>query len=124
MNDSFDVTLIATSNFGCTDTVRMVIRIKEELIYFIANSFTPNGDEVNQTFQPVFVSGFDPFDYTMNIYNRWGEVVFETHDVDRGWDGTYGGEIVPDGSYLWKIILKLADVDDRQIITGHVNIFK
>jgi len=121
---NFLVELIAFSPFGCSDTVRMVIKIREELIYFIANSFTPNGDEINQTFQPVFVSGFDPFDYVMTIYNRWGEVIFETHDVDRGWDGTYGGEIVPDGSYLWKIVLKLSDVDDRQMITGHVNIFK
>ncbi|MDX2359573.1 MAG: gliding motility-associated C-terminal domain-containing protein [Crocinitomicaceae bacterium] len=118
------VQLIAYSPFGCMDTATVVISIKEELIYFIPNSFTPNGDEFNQTFQPVFVSGFDPFNFSMIIYNRWGETIFETMDAERGWDGTFNGKLVPDGIYTWKIILKRDDLDDREMFTGHVSIIR
>ena len=55
----------------------------------------------NQLFKPVFTSGYDPFDYTMLVYNRWGEVLFESHNAEFGWDGTYG----TDG--LVKITMKI-----------------
>lgn len=118
------VELIAVSPFGCTDTVTMVIKVKEELIYYIPNSFTPDGDEYNQTFQPVFTSGFDPYDFEMLIYNRWGEVIFETHDATVGWDGTFNGKYVPAGTYVYTIRFKVEDVDDRHELTGHVSILK
>ena len=121
---AYIIELIAYSPMGCTDTVQMGISIKEELIYYIPNSFTPDGDEYNQTFQPVFTSGFDPYDFSMTIYNRWGELIFETHDATIGWDGTYKGELVPAGAYVWTITIKIADVDDREVMTGHVNILR
>jgi gliding motility-associated-like protein len=122
------ITLIAYSPLGCTDTAYATIQIQEELIFYVPNTFTPDNDNYNQTFQPVFTSGFDPYDYTLLIFNRWGEIVFESHDATVGWDGSYGSngeiEMVQDGTYTWKIEFKTNKNDERKMVIGHVNILK
>jgi len=62
----------------------------------------------------------------MVIYNRWGEIMFETFNVDVGWDGSYGMEGLdcPVGTYTYKILLKIIERDERIILTGHVNLIK
>lgn len=120
----YSVQLVAISPLGCADTTWAPISIDEELLYFIPNTFTPDGDAYNQTFQPVFTTGFDPYDFNMKIFNRWGEVVFETNDATVGWDGTYGGKLVKEGIYTWIIEFKTAFSDERKSINGHVNMMK
>ncbi|PHR42956.1 MAG: hypothetical protein COA32_16850 [Fluviicola sp.] len=127
VEDTFVVQLIATSANGCKDTAYAVVRIFEELIFYVPNTFTPDNDDFNEVFKPIFTSGFDPFDYTLLIFNRWGEVVFESNNADVGWDGTYGAEsdrIVRDGTYVWKIIFKTKKNDERMVEVGHVNVLK
>jgi len=121
---SYTVTLIAYSTLGCVDTTTAIIQMKEDLIFYIPNTFTPDGDMYNQTFQPIFTSGFDPYDFDMFIYNRWGEVLFESHNAEIGWDGTYGGELVQEGVYSWKIEFKTSSSDERRMVVGHLNILK
>lgn len=123
---TYPVSLTVTSSAGCTDTITGSFSIAEELIYYVPNAFTPDGDEFNQTFKPIFYSGFDPFDYNFIIFNRWGEIVFETNDPDIGWDGTYGNstQLVQDGIYVWRIEFKLLENDERRVINGHVNILR
>ena len=119
------VTLIAYSNAGCSDTAYGYIRVEEEIIYYVPNTFTPDDDSYNQFFQPVFTSGYDPFDYTLLIFDRWGEIIFESHDVDKGWDGTYSGNYkVQDGTYTWKIEFKTSINDKRITEIGHVNVLR
>ena len=118
------VTLVVTSTMGCVDSTTIAITVQEELIYYIPNTFTPDGDEYNNTFHPVFTSGYDPFDYNMLIFNRWGEIVFESNDTRFGWDGTYNGKMVQDGTYTWKIEFKQTLNDKRIMITGHVSIIR
>ncbi len=119
------VTLIAYSNAGCSDTAYGYIRVEEEIIYYVPNTFTPDNDSYNQFFQPVFTSGYDPFDYTLLIFDRWGEIIFESHDVTKGWDGTYSGNYkVQDGTYTWKIEFKTSMNDERIMDVGHVNIIR
>jgi gliding motility-associated-like protein len=62
----------------------------------------------------------------MIIYNRWGEIVFETHDAERGWDGSYGmeGNDVQDGTYTYKIIYKNPKKDERKVVVGHVTLIR
>jgi len=97
-------------------------------IVYISNTFTPDNDNFNQTFKPIFTSGFDPFDYTLLIFNRWGEIIFESHDATVGWDGSYGnsGEVgvVQDGVYTWKIEFKATSNDERRMVIGHVNVLR
>jgi gliding motility-associated-like protein len=92
----------------------------------VPNAFTPDGDAFNQTFIPVFSSGCAPYDknYHLMIFNRWGELLFESYDYQVGWDGTYGGQLVQDGVYVWKIIVKRTGVDKRETLVGHVTLIR
>lgn len=116
---SYTITLI-TYNGVCSDTAHATVLIKDVLIYYIPNTFTPDADEFNQTFQPVFTNGYDPYDFNMKIFNRWGELIFESNDASIGWDGTYQGKLVPDGTYTWAIEFKTTMSDERVSISGHV----
>ncbi len=122
----YTVQLNAYNAHGCNDSIIKMIRIYEEDIYYVPNTFTPDGDEFNETFQPVFTSGFDPFDFTLLIFNRWGELIFESHDASKGWSGTYGvdGKKCEDGTYTWKIEFKTTADDERKIVVGHVNLIR
>jgi gliding motility-associated-like protein len=95
-----------------------------ETLIFIPNSFTPDGDEYNNTFQPIFTSGFDPYDFNMVIFNRWGEIIFETNDAKVGWDGTYQGKVVKEGTYIWEIVFGDEIDDSRYVKHGNVTLFK
>jgi len=121
---NFTVQLVAYNSIGCTDTATLAIIVTEELIYYIPNTFTPDGDAYNNTFHPVFTSGYDPYDYHMMIFNRWGQLIFESYDSEFGWDGTYGGKLMQDGTYTWKIDFKQTKNDKRIMKTGHVNIIR
>jgi gliding motility-associated-like protein len=123
---NYQITLIAYSIEGCSDTAKVNIEIQDALIYYIPNTFTPDQDEYNPIFKPIFTSGFDPNDYKMLIYNRWGEVIFESQDVNIGWDGTYNGThgIVEDDTYTWKIEFKTISSDERKLLVGSVNLLR
>lgn len=118
------VELTAISEHGCIDTTAHLVIMNEVLIYYVPNAFTPDDDEFNQTFKPVFTSGFDPFDFNMTIFNRWGEIVFETKNHEVGWDGTYNGVIAMDGVYTWRIEVKTKPTDERMIVTGHTSLLR
>lgn len=106
----------------CEDIKYFTVQVNscDELVYYVPNSFTPDGDNYNNTFQPVFTDGFDPFDFHLTIFNRWGEIVFESYDASKGWDGYYGGLRCQDGVYTWKIEFGRPGIDDREVIVGHL----
>ena len=122
----YTVMLVATSSVGCVDTTYGTVQVEEELIYYVPNTFTPDDDSYNPTFKPVFTSGFDPLDYELLIFDRWGEIIFESHNAEFGWDGSYAvsGKIAQDGTYTWKIIFKTTATDERKMIVGHVNLIR
>jgi len=118
------VTLFAYSEFGCMDTATQIVYVNDELIFYVPNAFTPDGDQFNNIFLPIFYSGFDPYNYTLYIFNRWGEVLFESHDTSVGWNGTYGGNIMQDGVYIWKIEVKESDSARSEIHLGTVTLLR
>jgi gliding motility-associated-like protein len=120
------VTLTAYAPSGCLDQSQIFINYNEGEIFYVPNTFTPDGDNFNQTFKPIFTSGFDPYNFEMFIYNRWGELIFETHDATRGWDGSYGmdGRDVQQGIYTYKIMYKNPKLDERKMIVGHVTLMR
>jgi gliding motility-associated-like protein len=119
---SYSIKLIAYNDEGCRDSIIKLVRVEDELIHYIPNAFTPDGDEFNQVFKPVFTSGFDPQNYTFVIYNRWGELIFESHDAAIGWDGTYQGQMVPEGTYTWNIRVKQFYSDAFESFSGHLTL--
>lgn len=121
---TFDVWLIATSQYGCIDSTNMPINVFQEVIYFVPNAFTPNNDGYNNVFKPILASGFDPDDYRLLIFNRWGEIMFESNNHEIGWDGTYNGAVVPEGAYVYKIEFGLELDDRRKVISGHFSLLK
>jgi len=124
---NFDVELLATSDLGCKDTFNLDLPFFEELVYFIPNTFTPDGNKFNETFKPIFTSGFDPLDYKLEIFNRWGELIFVSNDANYGWDGTYGAskiKFAPEGAYVWKISFKKLRDDENVEVFGSVSLLK
>jgi gliding motility-associated-like protein len=118
------VTLTGNNLLGCSGEIVKPILIQEELIFYIPNTFTPDGDEFNQVFKPVFTSGFDVYDYTIIIFNRWGQQIFVSSDIEIGWDGSYNGKSSQDGMYTWKVEFKELSSDTRQSCVGHVNLIR
>ncbi|GAB5419235.1 MAG: hypothetical protein Crog3KO_31810 [Crocinitomicaceae bacterium] len=120
------VWLTAYSPLGCPDSTYRAITINEELIFYVPNTVTPDNDDFNQNWHVVFSSGYDPFDFNLYLFNRWGELIWESHDASVGWDATYGvdGRPVQDGTYTWKIDFKTTLNDERIQVVGHVNVLR
>jgi gliding motility-associated-like protein len=123
--ESYMVCLTALDNLGCKDSICKPVNIVDMLTYYIPNTFTPDGNEFNQSFKPVFTTGFDPFDFNLKIFNRWGEVIWETNNALFGWDGTGpNGKIVEIGTYVWRVEFRLKNNDARMIDNGSVNVLR
>jgi len=102
-NDSgaFAVELKIENSNGCRDSITKSIYVNADLFVHIPNAFSPDGNGVNDYFG---IGGLTQgvVDLTLTVYNRWGEKIFETNDVNDKWDGTYKGTAVPQGVYLYK----------------------
>lgn len=120
---TYEVMLVTTSNLGCTDTVTVDVQVYPEVILYAPNSFTPDGDEHNQDWR-VYIEGIDVYDFELTIYNRWGEIVWETRDPEQAWDATYNGKPVSDGTYTWFIRTRDLLDDEKYEFQGHVNVFR
>jgi len=113
---------IVTNEWGCKDTAYNKLYI-EPFTLFIPNTFTPDGDEFNNTFSAI--SDFYIYEWHMKIYNRWGQVLFETYDISEGWDGTYKGNLVQDGTYGYTIEYRTCEpLNPDHFITGHINMLR
>lgn len=100
---TYQVCLTAANAYGCINTVCEDIFIKSVDIIYIPNAFTPDGDGINDTFKPSVI-GIKEGSYTMQIFNRWGDMIFQTNNPDESWNGMiYGTEKVQDGLYTVKI---------------------
>ncbi|MBL7917822.1 MAG: gliding motility-associated C-terminal domain-containing protein, partial [Bacteroidia bacterium] len=115
------ISLIARSNRGCTDTFKIAapISILDDTFFEMPNAFTPNAagspgavynpnDLSNDIFHPK-IKGVETFQFT--IYSKWGEVMFDTNNVNEGWDGYYKGKLCNQDVYVWKIVAKLVNGD-------------
>jgi gliding motility-associated-like protein len=119
------VTLIASSPSGCIDSLTQFIGYQEPLIYYVPNTFTPDQDQFNQQWKPIFTSGFDPYDYHLSIFNRWGELIWESFNSETGWDGVYGKDFqAQEGIYTWEITFATKTNTEKQQITGTLNLLR
>lgn len=121
---SYSVELTVHSDH-CSHIARKDIVIKEELIFYLPNSFSPNADGTNDKFLPIFASGFNPYDYHFSIFNRSGDLVFESTDISEGWNGKREGvkELSP-GVYVWKLEIAESASAAKRVITGHVSLLR
>jgi gliding motility-associated-like protein len=95
---SFDVCLTAFTAEGCSDKICKTIAAEVLFVADVPSAFSPNGDNNNDI---LYVKGSGVKDLSFRIYNRWGNIVFETNDMSRGWDGTYKGKPQGTETYAW-----------------------
>lgn len=100
--------LTVTNIFGCEATTRVGIRIAPSFTFYIPNAFTPNGDGHNETFRP-YGEGVDWDSFHMSIYNRWGEEIYTTNNIEKPWDGTFKGRPVEQYVYVYSISIRALD---------------
>ncbi len=113
---------IVTNEWGCKDTAVSQLYI-EPFSLFIPNTFTPDGDEFNNLFAVAHY--LEIHEWEMRIFNRWGQVLFESYDPSVGWDGTFNGVMVQDGTYGYAIRYKTCEpLNPDHFITGHVNVLR
>jgi gliding motility-associated-like protein len=97
---TFLCTLTVQNNEGCMDSISMELLIGDKATLFTSNVFTPNGDSTNDRF---FAVGTSIREFNMYIYNRWGELLFQSNDIKQGWNGEANGIPCPDGVYIYLI---------------------
>lgn len=116
----YNITYYLVSDDGCRDTVHYNFFVKDFMTIYVPNTFTPNGDVVNDVFM---AKGTLVRKFQMYIFDRWGQMVFKSEDIDKGWDGTYKGGMAPIDVYVYKIYA--TDYYNReQTFVGHVNLIR
>ncbi len=117
---SYEITLIATNQEGCSDSISKWIEIAPERYIYLPNSFTPDGDGLNEYFYGRFIGLMSARFY---IFNRWGEEIFFSDQLNFVWDATYDGIPVQDGTYTWYLIYEI-EKGIYEDLSGHVNVIR
>ena len=117
----YPMTLIVMNEFGCYDSITKYIERRIDPIIYIPNTFTPDGDAHNNRWQ-YSLTGLDLISFYMTVYNRWGEIVWETTDQKAAWDGFYKGKMVQAGTYSWVLNAKDNLEDKRLQLVGSLNV--
>ena len=100
----YEVTQVVTSDFGCIDSITLIVAVETDFYLYIPTAFSPNNDGVNDCFKIKGV-GFEAIDF--QVYDRWGNVIYTTTDENDCWDGTFNGRALPTGAYSWKLLIRL-----------------
>ncbi len=117
---TYFISLYAENEIGCRDSITKSIRILPEFYIYVPNTITPNDDGSNDYFS---ASTINVVSLEVRIFNRWGEELFYSDDKRFQWDGTYNGQPVPDGVYVYKLHYLSINGDD-ELIYGHVNVLR
>lgn len=122
----YPITLTAITANGCKDEVTKYITVKNDFGMYFPNTFTPNDDGLNDEFKPVYSPyGLDVSSYNLEIFDRWGELLFSTKDITKGWLGSKNntGDILKQDVYVYKV--RFRDAEKKVYTkTGHVNLLK
>ncbi|MBL7921818.1 MAG: PKD domain-containing protein [Bacteroidia bacterium] len=113
---------VVTNQYGCKDTTSKIIKVKPSWQVYVPNTFTPNGDGLNDGFT---AQGYNINKFSIQIYDRWGHLLFQSDDINNKWDGHTKGsnEPIKQDTYVWKI--NVVDVFNKtHDLQGHVSILK
>jgi gliding motility-associated-like protein len=121
---TFNVQLIVTNQYGCQDDVTIPILVLADYALFIPNTFTPNGDGINDVFFPLGV-GVNPDNFIMYIFDRWGNMIYKTSTWPGGWDGTVQNtsRACQQDTYVYKIATMNPE-GTRKVYIGHINLIR
>jgi gliding motility-associated-like protein len=116
----YEVLQVVTSDFGCIDSITITVSVETDFYLYVPDAFTPDGDGLNECFKIKGV-GFEGYEFS--VFDRWGNEVFHTADVNECWDGTFKGQPLPVGAYSYRLIADLP-FDEIEIFTGTLNILR
>ena len=116
----YGLMLMVKNEFNCWDTIMKTITVESDFAAYIPNAFTPNGDGLNDTFFPV-LRGVKKFE--LQIFDRWGAMVFASNSADKVWDGTYNGQECKQDVYNYKLVL-LNNSREEKEYTGVVSLYR
>jgi len=114
---------MATTSFGCQDSTCSLVVIDEEFLVYVPNAFTPDLDNVNELFVPVVI-GADPLEYEFLVFDRWGELIYNSQILGQGWDGSYKNMMVKTDVYVWQLKVTNAMNNEKHEYKGHVTVLK
>ncbi|MEY4804397.1 MAG: hypothetical protein RL331_916 [Bacteroidota bacterium] len=116
--------LVVSTDQGCTNEITSILNIIEDAAIYIPNSFSPDGDGVNNTFHVVGRNIASAY-FELTIYNRWGELIFTSQDPNIGWDGAVAAKgIAPVGTYTYQVSYRFVNSSESETIRGHVNLLR
>lgn len=103
--ETYMVKLLVVDGNGCKDSTGMPVEVKAFFAFYMPNAFTPDENGVNDKFRG---RGVGIAEYNLWIFDRWGNLIFETNDIEKGWDGTIKnrGEIAMQDVYVWRVKIK------------------
>lgn len=122
-NNSVTYTVTAVNNNGCAATLSVPVRVVPVYDVFIPNVFSPNNDGANDVWQ-LYTNVKSIKQYSVMIFNRWGEKVFESSNISEGWDGRYKGEFAPPGVYVYHIQIVWMDNRSDSGYKGSITLLK
>jgi gliding motility-associated-like protein len=120
---TYPIMLTVTTVDGCSDSISIDIEVVSDVIFYAPTAFTPDDDEHNQVWS-FYVEGIDNANFNLAIYNRWGEIIWETNDPHAYWDGYYNGVKAQSGTYVWRAWYKELDTDGKTIKTGMIHVIR
>ena len=124
LDSMYTISLIAISENGCVDSMNQIITFNDDVTIYAPNSFTPDEDGLNEIWLPVISSGINTNSYQLRIFNRWGQEFFATNNILQGWDGTYLGDKVQDGTYSFQLTYSKSGQTKKNVIVGHINLIR
>lgn len=119
----YNVELLVTSAEGCSDSITYPVLIGPELLVFVPNAFSPDGDGRNDIFLPS-VQGHIDGSYKLLVFDRWGSVVFESQQTNNGWDGMVGNRMATNDVFVWTIVVKSETTKLEKEYKGHVTVLR
>jgi len=104
---TYNVTEWVVNSYGCKDSVTKAIEVKPGFTFYAPNAFSPNSDGTNDGFKGTGI-GIDNTTYRLLIFDRWGNLIFESHDLEKTWDGRVNSseDVVQEDVYVWKADFK------------------
>ncbi len=121
VSNTYEIRLVAANDSNCVDTAYKELKVIGVFQFDIPNTFTPNNDQLNDIFIPA-ISGADKENYQFSIFDRWGNIIFETQNLNEGWDGKIKEKDIKQDVYVWQVEVDERDADKSHVFNGHVTV--
>lgn len=108
---NYNITLAVKDELGCQDLITKTLVLRHPFYFYLPNSFTPNADGKNDEYLCKQIGATD---FTMQIFNKWGELLFSSNDYNKGWDGTFNGKKLPMEVYIVQCVVKSIYREDKE----------